>query len=338
MTIFRCIRSLGALAAIMGLLLVSCVKDKDYMLSDPSANPVPDAIDPGEGASNVVLTLTGSGLGGIQTILFDNSNIIANFNPAFNTDQALIFQVPVEAVPGEQHIVFTNRLGKSFSVPFKVLALPLITSVSNYNFAENSTITLTGKYLDDVSSVSFTGTSTELTVVDKTATTLIVSFPATDLIRTKLTIVNTAGATTTDDFVNLDLAYGIFKDAMGPNIEDWSWGTSNSVSTDNVKSGAASFKAGYSGSWGGVSLHFSTPLDITPYKYVSFWIKGGAVDKVLQFNFNWGAYKSLAVPASVWTYYKIELTEMGASSLTDWVMQIEGDPEVMYMDDLILIK
>ena len=334
------LRNIGAVMSLACFMLVACVKDKDYSLSSASANPVPNAIAPGEGASNTSLTLTGKGLGDIRTIIFDSGHIIANFNPAFNTENAILFNVPVDAIPASQNIVFTNGLGKSFSVPFKVIALPLITDVSNYNFEQNGTITLTGKYFENVASVTFAGTATELEVVAKTTTTLTIRFPTTTLTRSKLTIVNEAGSMTTkEEFVNLDLAYGIFKDALDANINDWSWGTLNSVSNVNVKSGTASWKVAYNGTWGGVQLNFTQPVDLTPYKYVSFWIKGAAVDKnIAKFNFNWAKDNVIKVPANVWTYYKIDITEMNASSLGTWVMQIEDAGETLYMDDLILIK
>lgn len=336
------LRHIAAIAALACFMLVGCTKDKDYSLSSASSNPMPDAIEPGEGAANTALTLTGKGLGDIRTIIFDSGHIIADINPAFNTDNALIFRIPLDAIPAQQNIVFTNGLGKSFSVPFKVIALPLITSVSNYNFTQGGTLTLTGKYLDDVASVTFADDpQTELTVVSQTATSLVIEFPQTTLTRSKLIIVNTAGAmTTTQEFVNLDLAYGVFKDAFGAGIDDWSWGTVNSVSAENVKSGATALKVAYNGTWGGLSLHFGQAVTISSYKYVSFWIKGASVEKKLSnFNFNWGTGISVTVPPNVWTYYKIEIKDLGSpASLSDWVMQIENEGQTLYMDDMILIK
>lgn len=333
---------LAAIAALACFMLVACTKDKDYSLSSASSNPAPNAIEPGEGAANTAITLTGTGLGDIRSIVFDSGHILADVNPAFNTDNALLFRIPLEAIPAQQNIVFTNGLGKSFSIPFKVIALPLITGVSNYNFTQDGTLVLTGKYLDDVVSVTFAeDPQVALTVVAKTATSLTVKFPQTTLTRSKLVVVNTAGAmTTTQEFVNLDLAYGVFKDAFGAGIDDWSWGTANSVSTENVKSGTTALKVAYNGTWGGLSLHFGTPVSLSAYKYVSFWIKGASVEKKLSnFNFNWGTATVITVPPNVWTYYKIDLKDMGGpASLGDWVMQIENEGQTLYMDDMILIK
>src|SRR5437867_3408291 len=109
------------------LLVFACTKEKNYKLTVASDNPVVNALDPGQAPANSLLTVTGSGLGDIRSIVFDSGNIGASFNPVFNTDNSLMFRVPLEALPGQQKIVFTNGAGKQFSLPFKVMGLPAVS-------------------------------------------------------------------------------------------------------------------------------------------------------------------------------------------------------------------
>lgn len=144
----------------------SCTQEAEPA-AEASANPKADKLDPGSAKGNEVLTLTGSGLGEITSIVFDKGDVPAPFNPVYNTDKSLIFRVPDTANGGEQNIIITNKIGKQFSVPFNVIALPLVSTVSNYNFVEGTQITLSGNNLEDVSSVVLNGSSDEATIVSK---------------------------------------------------------------------------------------------------------------------------------------------------------------------------
>lgn len=336
------INYLAGICLLASLILFSCNKDKNYKLSKASDNPQASKLDPGMAPPNALLTLTGSGLGDIQTIVFDSGKVRAAFNPAFNTDNAIMFRVPLDAIPAQQHIIFTNGAGKTFSVGFKVLGLPAVTAVSNYDFIAGSQIAITGKNLDDVKKVLLHGTTEEATIISQTKTTLVISMPSSSVDRATLDITNEAGTTTTtQEFINIDKAYGIFKDAFGAGIQDWSWSLVNAPSGVNVMTGATSLQAQYNGSWGGMQLHFDNAVDLSPYKYVSFWIKGGAAATTLDFYFNWSGQQKIAVPADVWTYYKIDLNSFkgaGVSSLSTWIMQIEGNPQTLYLDDVVLSK
>jgi hypothetical protein len=103
----------NSLKAIMifllgSVLLTACKKDSE---SESSDNPVADAIDPGQGKGGDVLSLKGSGLAGMTSIMFAKDSVPAGFNPNFNTNTAVIFRIPDTASGGMQDIILTNRLG-----------------------------------------------------------------------------------------------------------------------------------------------------------------------------------------------------------------------------------
>lgn len=335
------------LTLILGLFVWSC-SDED------SLSPSAQEVSPPQGASNELLTVTGKDLSNVETIYFDKENIKAVFNPNFNTGKAILFRVPADAVPGEQNIVFTNMDGTEFSIPFNVLGFANIISVSNYNFSANDQIVLTGKNLDDVSSVVFTGTTTEVEIISKTATTLTLKFPATTLNETTLEITNAAGLSrTTQSFVAIDNAFKIFTDNYAAGYQDASWGSGGVISTTEFKSGTASVYKDYAaGNWHQLGFGWTnTPNN--NYKYLSFWIKGASTtyDLYITTSASKSGFASfdsntrITVPANDWTYFKIPVATLDLwSTATEWnqigwrIQGPDGQDERFYLDDVILVK
>ncbi len=312
-------------------------------------------VSPVQGASRAVVTLTGSGLADLLTINFNNGNVNASFNPVFNTDGAVIFRVPEDANPGEQQIVFTNKNGYQYSVPFKVLGLPTITSVDNYNFNIGSTITLTGKNLDDVTNVVFTGGTEVCTIVAKTATTLTITMPSTSKFRTFLDITNQAGKTTTiEEFVSLANNFKFFDDTFQNGEQDASWGDGGSISTTVFKTGTASYGKNFQrGNWHQMGFGWNG-ITNNNYKYLSFWIKGGSTNIDL---WVWSQQspssndpfantnQKIAVPANVWSYFKIPVSQLNlwanGASFNQIGWRLKGpdtQDEKLYLDDVMLVK
>ncbi len=337
------VTSTGLLLALLAaVLFTGCAKDKTSEKFEASGNPQAAQISPATGSGNTVLTLTGTGLGDIRTIKFSKNDIPAEFNPVFNTDGALVFRVPTEAYGGVQEIEFTNAKGVSFKVPFTVIALPLVTTASITDFQENTLITLTGNNLDDVISVLFDGTPDAVTVVSKTRKSMVIKMPASTALRTKLKIKNASGEIVTSQvFVNIDQAYTIYKDGFNPIVDNWSWSMNITDNTTNWITGTKGMEAAYTGDWGGMQLHLQTPLNLAPYKEVSFWVKGADVEKKVRFFLNWSNMQTITVPPNVWTYYNFDLQPFknaGVNNFDTWVMQIEDAPKTFYLDNLAFLK
>jgi hypothetical protein len=337
------ILTIGFLAG--SLFLTSCGED--------DVTPSVAKITPEQAASNAVLTVTGSGLKDIMSITFENGSVPANFTSTFNTDGAILFRVPSDAIPGQQNIIFKNADGKEFTVPFNVLGFAAITSVSNYNFSTDAEITLTGKNLADVTKVVFTGTTTELEIVEKTATTLTVKFPATDLTQSTLTITNEAGPAKTDQsFVSLDNAFKLFTDDYAPGYQNASWGPSG-ISSSEFKTGTASMSMTYNkGNWSQDGYGWTNTAN-DGFKYFSFWIKGASKDYELYIwsqqspdGFStFSDFNKIVVPANVWTYFKLDVNPLKLwANGSEWNQigwRIKGpddQDETFYVDDVIFIK
>jgi hypothetical protein len=338
----------GYLLLLTGLLTItSCSKNE-------SVNPTVSNISPAKASANTVLSVTGSGLGNIHSILFDKGNVVASFNPNFNTNEALIFRVPADAIPGEQNIVLTKSDGSQLKVSFNVLGFATITDVSEYNFVKGDKITLKGKNLDDVSKVALSrDTLTTVKVVSKTATTLTIEMPQTSLSESTLNITNSAGTTTTtQSFVAIDNAFKLFTDDYNPNYQDASWGPSG-ISTTVFKRGTASKFMQYNkGNWSQDGFGWTNTKNDN-FKYFSFWIKGASQDYDLYIwsqqspdGFStFSDFNKITVPANVWTYFKIPVNNLKLwANGSEWNQigwRIKGpdtQDETFYIDDVIFIK
>ncbi|GAB3026912.1 cell shape determination protein CcmA [Spirosoma pulveris] len=360
--IFSRLSGLLLLAGLTGFVMTSCEKDTDGSPQIAPGNPVAKAFTPDSASGGSVVTLTGSGLGDIRTIVFEKQNIPAGFQPTLNIDNAIIFRVPTEALGGKQKVTFTNSAGQSVAVDFKVLAYATISDVSNYDFAKGAEITLTGNNLDDVSSVAFAdsikGISDAATIVSKSQKQLVVKMPASTLTRGTLTIVNGTGRTRTkQEFVNMDMAYKVFTDAYANGFQDGSWGDAGAVSVKEFKTGTASVSKTYQkgnwhligfANWSGSALAYSAD-----YTYVTGWIKGASADYSLYLTTDaskagFGGFdekNKINVKAGVWNYFKLKLSDIDfwapGKTLTQVGFRIQGpdkQDETFYFDDILLVK
>lgn len=351
---------IAGLALLTGLTLNSCVEDTDGRPQIAPGNPVATQIMPDSAAGGSVVTLTGTGLGDIRTIVFEKQNVPAGFQPTLNTDGALIFRVPAEASGGVQNVIFTNSAGKSVSVPFKVLAYPTVNDVSNYNFTKGTVITLTGNNLDDVTTVavadSVKGISDAATIVSKSKKELVVQMPATTLDRATLAITNGTGRIRTkQEFVNVDKAYQLFTDAYGTGFQDASWGDAGVVSTKEFRAGtAAAGKTYQKGNWHLIGFANWSGLNYSPdYTYVTGWIKGASADYSLYLTTDasaagFGGFDEknrIDVKAGTWTYFKLKLSDIDfwapGKTLKQVGFRIKGpdkQDETFYFDDILLVK
>ncbi|SFV34348.1 IPT/TIG domain-containing protein [Thermoflavifilum thermophilum] len=321
-----------------GILFSSCKKNS-------ASTPVVSKIFPDSAAGNNVVYITGSGLSGIRSIIFDKGRVPAPFNPEFNTDHALIFRVPDTAFGGPQQIIITNTKGDSVVIPFTVIALPTITSVSLPEFTTGTKITLTGNNLDDVTQVILHGTNDQATIVSKDRKTLVIQMPSTTVSRARLDITNSSGTITTQqELISVDNAKQLFTEDFGTGIYNWSWATV-SVSTDYAVLGTHAIKAVFApGSWQAISLHCDPTIDASQYTYYTFWIKGDPNQDVQMDvrSENGGTTQTITVPANVWTYYKLKTDFISGFPIERLDFQIHGpngnNSATLYVDDILLVK
>jgi hypothetical protein len=330
-----------AVGFFAGALLTSC--------GDDDVTPKIAKVTPEQAPSNEVVTVTGSGLRNIMSITFETGNVPASFTSTFNTDGAIVFRVPGAAVPGQQNIIFKNKDGKEFTLPFKVLGLPSITDAFPYDFEEGSTITLNGANLQSVTKVVLQGTTDEAEIVSQTATELVVKMPASANASTALVITNDAGNYTTSiKFNNLDEPthqFIIFTESINwSTVNDWSWCKDHKNSTDFFVTGANSYAATYgAGSWAALSIHFAPNITTSDYSFLTFYVKGADVDTQIDVASEQGGNtNTITVPANVWTYFKMPINGfIGGLSMERLDFKMHGPDDAdktVYYDNIILLK
>lgn len=350
----------AGVALLAGLAITSCQKDTDGSPQIGPGNPVATKIMPDSAAGGSAITLTGTGLGDIRTIMFEKQNVPAGFQSTLNSDGAIIFRVPTEASGGLQNIIFTNSAGQSLKVPFKVLAFPTVNTVSDYNFTKGTVITIDGNNLDDVTTVavadSVKGISDNATIVSKSKKQLVVQMPASTLNRGTLAITNSTGRVRTkQEFVNIDKAMQVFTDTYGTGFQDASWGDAGTISTKEAKDGKASAtKTFQKGNWHLINFANWTGMAYDPsYTYISGWIKGASADYSLYLTTDaakagFGGFDEknrIDVKAGTWTYFKFKLSDIdfwtAGSTLKQIGFRIKGpdkQDEAFYFDDILLVK
>jgi hypothetical protein len=237
------------------------------------------------------------------------------------------------------------------------MAYPSVTTVSNYDFVAGAELTLTGNNLETVSKVALNTTNDQATIVSKTKKKLVIKIPATTIARAALNITNVTGTlTTTQEFVNIDLAYKMFTDDYATGFENASWGDAAFVSTAEFKTGTTSLGKKYAkGNWHLIGLaNWGGIVQDPSYKFLTVWIKGASRDYSLYLTTDkttaggWNDFpepNKVNVPANVWTYFKIPLSTLNLWATGSPFKQIgfrikgpDAQDETFYIDDLLLVK
>jgi hypothetical protein len=333
-------------AAIVTLLLAvsfsSCKKDSDGSPDYKAGDPVSTSVSPLTGGGGTSVTIQGSGLGQMRTIVFDKNNVPAPFVTTLNAENSVIFRVPDTAFGGPQKIVLTNSEGKTLTVDFNVIALPGVSTAFPTDFQANSLITLNGINLEAVSAVVFDGTNTACTIVSQSRKQMVIRMPATTVTRGKLKLTNSSGDKVTDmEFVNVDQAQCVFKDDFANGFQNWGWGGTYTPGTSDKITGTACMNAAFdpAGTWGGLQMGGGA-INTTGYKYFSFWVKGTDADKNMQFWINWNNQKVFTIPANKWTYFRYELAVdfPGTTNVDNVTFQIHNEGKTVLFDNIMFFK
>ena len=93
------------LLAIGTLFITGCQKDSDGSPDIKTGGMSAGTLNPASAAGGEVITLKGSGIGQIRSIVFDKNNVPAPFMSTLNTETDLVFRVPDTAFGGPQNVI-----------------------------------------------------------------------------------------------------------------------------------------------------------------------------------------------------------------------------------------
>lgn len=342
-TIIARISILALIITTLAFSTLSCKKDSDGSPQYAAGTPALTSVSPVEGQGGTMLTLSGSGLGEIRSAIFSSGNVPAAITSTLNTDTHLLIRVPDTAVGGDQKLILTNSLGKSVEIAFKVIALPIMTTVYPPEFETGSTVTITGNNLDDVTNVVIDGTSDEATIVSKSKKQLVLTMPSSAVEFAALKVTNLSGSGVSNQILtNIDKAVQVFTDELKNGFQSWSWGGTYEPSTEAFVTGTSSMKSAFdAGGWGGLQLGNPGSIDVSACRYFTFWAKGAAEDFDVQVTINWGPWQSFTIPANTWTQFKFDLITAGWTGLNavnNVTFQIKGADKTFYFDNIVFIK
>ena len=310
-----------------------------------------------------LLVINGENIGGVLNVYFNGYN--ATFNPTYNTDKNLIITLPGATPTGatvdNKLRVVTSHGEATFD--FKVIAKPAVYGADKVTFgADRGDITITGKNFEDVSSVVFSTTKTDVKIVAKTKDkigneTMVLRFPTTNLSQVTLDITNTSGMITarTFEFVNADAALQVFTEDFAKDYGNNSWGDPLIVNSDQAFAGKKSLAKTFAGgNWhlAAFSNWYPSIPYSADYKFITFSIKGGNVpisfwiqSDASKIGFgNFENKNKIDVAPKIWNYYKIALKDIDfwypGSTLKQfgWRLQGPDKTETLYFDDVMFIK
>jgi hypothetical protein len=350
---------LPMLVIALALALSSCQKDSDGSPDIKPGNPVLGSVTPAAAQGGELVTVLGTGLGDMRAVIFEKDSVRTYLNPTLNTEKSVMFRVPADAFGGSQNIILINSEGKVLNVPFNVLAFPIITSVSNPNFEAGNEITLTGNNLNDVTSVKLTGTTDAATIVSQTRKSMVISMPATTVVRATLDVTNSTGLTVTlQEFICVPNTFIMYADAYGPGafnggVQSWSWGCNVSESSDFMMRGTKSLHVAYAD--GGLSLFLGSDTwadghwfsDFYQATYLVFWAycEAGVALRIVPDAPPWSGFatgqKIVDVPKATWTYFKIPVADFvtGSKMYGRLNIIINGTTgKDVFFDDLIFVE
>ncbi len=275
------------------------------------------------------------------------------------TTSTVASPVHTYATPGKYAVILkvNSAAGYSATSTQLVTAIPpaSIVTYSTNDFEAGTEITLTGYDFAVVTSVKVKTTGALATIVSQNDSTLVLKMPQTTATESPLLFTYSSGSTiggtvtSTVIFNDLDNGYVFFDDNFENGWYSNSWGPV-AISNTIAKTGTNSIGFTYPqySNWAD-GFGNNSPLDITGYTYLSFWIKGGTENYTLYLTADtrpygfWNSDQSMpiTVPANVWTYFKLPLSTLslqGSAHFGFWIPGPMDRAETFYLDDVALIK
>lgn len=135
----------------------------------------------------------------------------------------------------------------------------------------------------------------------------------------------------------------IYADNLDSGWQNWSWNTTvDTAATATVHTGLHSMAVTYTAGWAGLYLHADSPIDLTDYDRLTFWINGGTGNQQLQVVVNGDGDNafSLQAQAGIWVQIDISLAALGSpATLSDiyWQDTTGSAQPTFYLDDITLV-
>ncbi|WP_207428761.1 IPT/TIG domain-containing protein [Pedobacter sp. SYSU D00535] len=337
---------LVAIAVLVVLGFASCKKNDD----GPEAGmPVISGVTSLQNRSTMLdkatlsnwIMIKGQRLSTTQRVTLGGLEV--NMAEVHANDTSITVKVPEELPNASNNpIVVETKFG---SVTFDFTIVPPPPVVSNFaplSGSPGDIVTITGSYLDGVTSVKFGNTEAE--IVSKTKTKLEVKVPAGDS-NGFLTLVSAGGTTVTASAFGFKAI--IYDEVFNTTFAEWNgaWGgtTADDASAEKAKRGTKSIKISYATDWEGWQFTKTAAPSLSGYSAIklSIWAPAGSTGKVINLvvSQGWGTAKALTLTGNQWNDFTVPLSELGNPSILNHLaLQNTGNGAlVIYVDDIGLL-
>jgi hypothetical protein len=308
--------------------------------------PVVTSFAPTSARHTGTITITGTDLDLVKSIVFGGDNSVAVFESQSATE--IVVTVPAGALKGKLTLKQTPPVDVVTGQELTII-LPIGTGITpKPAIPGTDNITITGTDLDLVKELTLptSGVLPSTSFISQSATQIVFALP----VGTKSggVIYTTIHDYTSNLGVTIvvpapgppPLVIAMFDEAPAPGGGNWSWNAASQdqASTEQFYSGDVSWKFETTNG-GGVSVGGMTPIDATGQEVFAFSIFGGpgtdgmAVAAIL--NDNWGDYNSVTLEEGKWTSYQIPLTQYPTTDLAAIVrfaLKVESTSSLIYID------
>jgi endoglucanase len=215
-------------------------------------------------------------------------------------------------------VTSSTEAPKTASIVVTVNALPIASASSNSPVAAGQTLILTAGNAGAGATYSwqgpngYSGNGQNVSVANVTsaasgAYTVTVGLSGCTSIAT--TVVSVTG-TTPGPGAGSKI---IYEDALQTGWADWSWSTTrNYNNTSPVYSQAKSLAVQHTAGWGALYLHSESPITLSAYPYLKFWVHGGTSGtQRMQVVINSSGSYEFSAKANQWTLITVPFSAFG---------------------------
>ncbi|MGB3799961.1 MAG: hypothetical protein WA952_09100 [Lewinella sp.] len=293
--------------------------------------PVVTSVTPQSIRHTEEMTIVGTDLDLVKEIVFPNDTVVPreNFLPGAN-ETSIVVNVPATVVDGQIILVAYSDVQVTVEDSISII-LPRETSLSPTPVPVGEELTIAGSNLDLVGSLIFPGVADPVTEFgSQSATEIKVLVPEGAItgymkfVTIHGYVVNLATSLELPGEGPAPLTLTIFNDGFQNGWENWGWVQADAASDEQVFDGSSSLKLLFEstgGAWEGLQIGNGTPLDVSGYTNLVFYVYGGPGSNDGQLMVKPNAADNpgatITVVEGEWTEYSLPISDLNANSGTD---------------------
>jgi hypothetical protein len=314
---------------------VTVKTEQDLLVTLPAVT----ALSPSSAIHTGKLTVSGSNLDLITSIVFAGNKTVSTF--VSKTEGEIVVEVPVGALKGK--LTLKQPSGVDVITESElIIILPAGTNLSPKPAKPGvDNITILGTNLDLVAKLKLAGVTDSISsssFTKHTATEISLALPASATAgpiayETIHGYKSNLGVTVTLPGAGpTPLPVSLYEEQIAPGGGDWSWEkvVSDMASTEQFYMGNVSWKF-QTNNGGGMSSGGITPLDVSNMTYFTFSLYGGpgteGKDVACILNDKWDSYNSVKLVEGKWTTYQIALSQYSTvdkTAIVRFAFKVEG--------------